>query len=309
MFERGIASSTASSYLTGWRSYINFCGQFQLQPLPLSEQTLCRFVAFLAQRSLSFQTVSVYLSACRFYHISAGLPDPDLPSFAHLTYVLRGLRRSGSGVRQIRLPITPEILSTIHAKWSNEHASFDRVMLWAAFCLGFFAFLRTGEFTCPSMGQFDESTMLAADDIAVDCRSNPSYLIIRLKRSKNDPFAQGVTLFVGKSYKSVCAVSAVLAYLAIRPSTRGPLFIFENGDVLSRQRLVLELRKVLQGIGIEASPYKGHSFRIGAATAAARAGISDSLIQSMGRWKSSAFMTYIRTPRDQLCRVANLLIP
>ena len=137
--------------------------------------------------SLSFCRISgptlSLLSNCigRFYHISAGLPDPDLPSFAHLTYVLRGLRRSGSGVRQIRLPITPEILSTIHAKWSNEHASFDRVMLWAAFCLGFFAFLRTGEFTCPSMGQFDESTMLAASDIAVDCRSNPSYLIIRLK--------------------------------------------------------------------------------------------------------------------------------
>jgi hypothetical protein len=45
---------------------------------------------------------------------------------------------------------------------------------------------------------------------------------------------------------------------------------------------------------------KGHSFRIGAATAAAIQGASDEDIQRMGRWKSQAFKRYIRIPVLQL---------
>lgn len=36
-----------------------------------------------------------------------------------------------------------------------------------------------------------------------------------------------------------------------------------------------------------------HSFRIGAATSAAKAGIEDSTIHMLGRWSSSAFLVYI----------------
>ena len=72
LFEQGVASSTLSSYITCWRCYCNFCRRYQLQLLPLMETTLFRFVAFLANRSLSPQTVSVYLSACRFFQIASG---------------------------------------------------------------------------------------------------------------------------------------------------------------------------------------------------------------------------------------------
>ena len=42
--------------------------------------------------------------------------------------------------------------------------------------------------------------------------------------------------------------------------------------------------------------YKGHSFRIGAATFAAECGFSDAQIRLMGRWQSDAFRKYIRSP-------------
>ena len=64
---------------------------------------------------------------------------------------------------------------------------------------------------------------------------------------------------------------------------------------------------MLGSSGVEASKYSGHSFRIGAATTAASAGIEDSLIKTLGRWESTAYLLYIRVPRDQLTAVSRRL--
>ena len=258
-------------------------------------------MAYLAKNSLCFTTISSYLSACRFYQILAGLPDPSLSDFSQLGYVLRGVRRTASSQHRRRLPVTPDLLRAVWVAWSRDSLNFNRVMLWAAFCLGFFGFLRAGEFTCPSLEKFDCSSMLAVGDVWVDSRTDPRCLTVRLKRSKCDPFGSGVLVYVGRTFRPLCPVAAMLSYLAIRPPFPGPLFIFSDGTSLSRERLTVSLAQALRLAGLDASGYSGHSFRIGAATAAAQAGISDSLIQTLGRWKSSAFMTYIRTPKETLC--------
>lgn len=88
----------------------------------------------------------------------------------------------------------------------------------------------------------------------------------------------------------------------------GPLFIFKDGAPLSRPLLVTHLREVLAKAGIDTAHYSGHSFRIGAASTAAEAGFSDSFIQTLGRWKSSAFMAYLRTPIHDLAAASTRLV-
>ena len=80
-------------------------------------------------------------------------------------------------------------------------------------------------------------------------------------------------------------MSALLAYLVVRPSTPGPLFVFHDGTPLSRARLVTQLHvhEVLSQIGLKVANCSGHSFRIGAVTTAARAGLSDLFTQTLGR--------------------------
>ena len=53
--------------------------------------------------------------------------------------------------------------------------------------------------------------------------------------------------------------------------------------------------------------YAGHSFRIGAATSAAAAGIPAHMIQALGHWSSDAFKLYVRSSRDSLAPVSALL--
>ena len=56
--------------------------------------------------------------------------------------------------------------------------------------------------------------------------------------------------------------------------------------------------------GLQAKDYAGHSFRIGAATTAGARGVPDSTIKILGRWESSAYLLYIRTPRDHLASIS-----
>ena len=50
---------------------------------------------------------------------------------------------------------------------------------------------------------------------------------------------------------------------------------------------------ILKQIGLDDQKYNTHSFRIGVATSAKAAGVSDSHIKMLGRWQSSAYQLLI----------------
>ena len=87
----------------------------------------------------------------------------------------------------------------------------------------------------------------------------------------------------------------------------GPFFRFCNGQPLTRPRLVIEVKRALTRAGVNSDHYSGHSFRSGAATAAAERGVEDATIKMLGQWKSSAYQLYVRTPREQLAAISKKL--
>ena len=101
---------------------------------------------------------------------------------------------------------------------------------------------------------------------------------------------------------------AILGYMVQRGTGEGPFFTFEDGRWLTRERFVSEVRKALTELGYNCSLYAGHSFWIGAVTAAAQRRVQDSLIKTLGRWESTAYMVYIRTPPEVLCSVVSTLV-
>lgn len=128
-----------------------------------------------------------------------------------------------------------------------------------------------------------------------------------LKQSKTDPFRVGVSVFLGRTNTILCPVAAVLAYLAVRPSSQGPLFVFQDGSYLTRDKLVVHMWQGLRLMGVDPTCFSGHSFRIGAAMTAAQVGVEDATIKMLDQWESSAYQRYICTPRDQLASLSSRL--
>ena len=129
-----------------------------------------------------------------------------------------------------------------------------------------------------------------------------------IKASKTDLFRHGIPLFIGRTNNDLCPVIAMMSYLAIWGNSPGPLFLFANGQFLTRQRLVEHLRSALALAGIDCFAYCRHSFRIGTTTTAAARGIQDATIKMLGRWQSSAYQRYIRTPREDLAAISSFSV-
>ena len=305
LIRNSLAPSTQRAYGAAQAQYCNFCRLINAKPIPASEQLLVLFAAYMAQKCC-YSTIRVYLSAVRHLHISNGYGDP-LAGALQLNLTLRGVKRKKPQTGDARLPITPLILQKILEVVRRDPQNYTNLMMWAACCLGYFAFLRCGEFTVN--GKFDSTVHLSDQDIAVDDYNSPTILSILLRQSKTDQDKVGITLFVGRTGQDICPLSSMIPYLVSRREKfpRGALFVTERGLPLSRLVLVAWLKTALSSVGIDATHFTGHSFRIGAASTASARGIADSTIQTLGRWKSDSFKRYIRMPRQELAELSSTL--
>lgn len=82
---------------------------------------------------------------------------------------------------------------------------------------------------------------------------------------------------------------------------------FSQSRPVTKSWFVDQLRPILAAAGLPQFHFAGHSFRIGAATTEAMAGVEDSTIQTLGRWSSAAYLQYVRIPREQLARLSATL--
>lgn len=306
----GLAPATHKSYDSAKRRFLQFCSRAQLNPLLVTENLLCRYVAHLAEDGLAPKTIKLYLSAVRHLQLSMNLPDPKIGEMARLEQVVKGVKREytkkAHDTRE-RLPITPELLIKMKHMWSQNPTKFDHIMLWAACCVCFFAFLRSGEVTVPSDASYDSSVHLNIADIAVDNTANPSMVKIEIKASKTNQFRRGVDIFLGRAYNQLCPVEALMAYVARRGQDPGLLFRFEDHWLLTKDCFVAKVQEALSSVGINAKAYSRHSFRIKAATTAGRKGVSSEKIQALGRWESSAYLLYIRIPWEELASISKVI--
>ena len=217
-FTSGLATGTLRAYTSAKKRYMQFCSHFKLAPLPLTEKTVGLFATYLAAQGLTPQSITSYISAIRHLQIAAGLGAPQTEQWAGLHYVIRGIKRTHADMpNRVRLPITPSILLRLAEVWSTGAVEnhYESRLLWAACCLGYFGFLRVGEFTATGVGHTASSSLQIAD-VTGNSHPCPSVIKVWLKKAKTDPFGKGVNIYLGKSSQRICPVAAILNYIAVR---------------------------------------------------------------------------------------------
>ena len=283
-----LAVSSQRTYASGFNSYLSFCSRLNCVTFPLEESTLELYVCSLA-RKLAFSTIKTYLCSIQYYSILNGF-STRISSMDCLYYVLRGIRGYIGSTRQRtrRQPITIQQLHHFHQWITTRYSDFDSSMLKAATSVAFFGLLRSSEY-CSQYRHRSSAATLARNDI----KFSNNLILLHLRESKTDPFKEGVVLRIGSTNSSVCPVQALSRYIMTRGNTEGPLFMFQDGSLLTRSVMSTMLSSCFPGLSLNT-----HSFRIGGASSAASNGFTDAAIQILGRWSSDAYKRYLHYSDD-----------
>ena len=161
--------------------------------------------------------------------------------------------------------------------------------------IAFFAALRIGEITIAS-GKSPQN-LIKFNQITILRNASGSYMGIKLtlRFFKHSNPAQPVVLFI-RTDKPICPISILVKYQELRGAAAGPLFCWPNNSPITRKFFTGVLNAALTFCGLDVFSYKSHTFRIRAASHATAKGLSDAQIRELGRWKSNAFLRYIRSP-------------
>ena len=187
--------------------------------IPITPEKATLFAAYLGAEGLAAATVESYLAALHHYRLLLE-PASPCPSFRtpYMKLLLRSIKRvrACEGPQTIRLPITTTLMHRIKESLHVAPKDYGNLLTWAAYCTGFFGFLRCGEFLLPDGAQFDPSTHLFLADLAFAGSSYQGVIRLRIKAFKTDQGRVGTTIVLASTGKDICPVLALLDYLESR---------------------------------------------------------------------------------------------
>lgn len=291
LISSSLQPSSLPTYKRAWNLFYNFFHTtFPGLPvvLPISAPNLALFIAYLFDRHYACSTVNTYISALSYSHKLLGFSDTSKVFF--IVQMLKGYGKLSARV-DVRLPITLPILHKILTLSPDISLSGYELCLFRAMCsLAFHACLRVGEMVVTN----NTNPVLSFADVTqlFDASNNVISLRVTFRDYKHSYNQDHVSIIVQRQ-NTFCPVNILLEYISKRGTNPGPLFLL-NGLPVQRQYFCGLLTMAIRLCGLDPTRYKGHSFRIGAASHAAERGLSDARIRSMGRWKSNAFLRYIR---------------
>lgn len=304
MLAHSLAETTRAGYRSAIASLASFCAQQKLQlGFPVSPDTLCLWMAAVSCK-LTYGSIRVYLHGIGTTHTELGMPSP-LDSKLLWRMFAAVKRLQGAQASKQKLPITTELLLSLE-RW-QVCGTVPGLSLRAAMWLGTCGLLRSGEF---ALSGRSSRCLRRSDLVFLDAAQHrltapedwprAACMRVHLAASKTDPFRHGVDVLVSNAH----ARRAMTEYMQTRNIGADDAALFVGGDgnaPLTVAELLKHTRALLAAAGIaDASKYAGHSFRRGGATSLHYAGVPDSLIRVMGRWRSFTFARYIDVPFDKV---------
>jgi len=278
---QAIEQSTARGYATGACDYVRFCLSHSL-PIDPTTTTLTHYIAYTSQFIASSPR---YLSGARHF-LSVLYPAFDA-NRAHplVQATIRGSRKVRADPVHRKLPLRPHHLAHF-MKLAEASGSYDDLLFVVILSCGFYACHRIGELVQKNdQSLFDSRKVIKRASLTFALRQAQYHLPYH----KADPFFRGTLILLG-SHDKACPVWLLSSYVTWRDTIhhgRSPLFLMEQGHHPTRQWFD---RRFFSSFD---RSFGGHSLRAGGATYFASLGLSEDIIQALGRWSSQAWKVYI----------------
>lgn len=277
LLDASVASSTAKVYRQHEMEYLEFCDALGLSAVGrASKKAVQYWVASLSGRGLGHGTVLSRLSAIRHMFRRCGVPiefESD-----RLQLILKGLKRSPQSAKGLKQPVTVSHLRRLCG--AADHLGGGARGFRAMVAVAFFGFLRPSEFCESKAGHH-----LRWGDVKF-AKDGGCVLELRSYKHSLEPAKISIGCVPARCPQPVVLLKD---YCGSRSGVRKGDSLF---DMSTREfgRLLGEMCEVA-AIKTKITP---HCFRHGGATWASRQGWSDSRIRTHGRWRSGAYISYIR---------------
>jgi hypothetical protein len=326
-----VQESTRETYAVGWRRWIAFNNWFGTDPWlrapplswnPVEGGTPLKFkdfvaVSFMQQlcnaEKLCPGTVGVYMSGVR-HHLRVANQDISFlesPSISAARTALTLIyRRDNPVAGKKALPFTCDMLLFARNNAFNTGSALDECIV----CVKEFMTVCMARVSEAIPGKPNVTHWLREDDVCFGLRDgrivSASYIchygwdcvrsvIIRIRSAKNDIEGEGhrfeyFTAPIGedRAFDIVQDMYNWAVRAQLKPGA--PFFSYRGEWTLSYNVLSKAIKKVASCMGLDPTRYRPHSLRIGGASMLAAAAVPDYVIQKQGRWKSLAFLEYIR---------------
>ena len=290
------APNTLKAYGHEWKTFLHWCQKHDCLALPAQPRTIALFVTWQGRSDYDVGTIRLGLAAIRYFHAERRLSSPIDETVRE---VVSGIARKQARMKDPNIRPGKEALPVeILRRISSALLGGDPVDVRdrAAILVGFASAWRRSELE-----------RLPISGVTV----TPEGATLRLVYSKGDQEGKGceTQLHYGQ-HELTCPVHALEAYLQVRGSAPGPLFVRTRRVLRARSRVLSAdlpltgtgvcgiLKDALLRIGEDPDNFGAHSLRSGMITAADAKQVNLRVIMEHTRHKRlDTVMRYIKHPR------------
>ena len=273
------APNTLKSYYADARAFVDWCGQRNVEPFPITSETLCVYIECLQVNS-AYSTIRRRIASLRRLNKMLGFEDHTRTEEVYLA--IRRLKRSKCLVQSQAVGINHDILiKMIAAQPDTLAGTRNRALL----SLGYDFLARRSELVA-----------IRSDDLKF---TPDGALKGMIRKSKTDQYGKGRLVFGSER-----SATLVRKWLRLKPAEIQPIFCAINhgrcedraicdrniNDIIKRS--VVKVKRCERPSDLEVS---GHSLRVGAAQDLLISGYDLATIMRAGGWSDpSTVSRYLR---------------
>ena len=269
-------ANTRRAYDQAWRRFVAWTEVRGAVALPATSELAAAFLAELAEEGLSVATLRLQKAALAKVHRSAG--HQDHTDNEGVKRVMAGIARANGRPQRQAKPLTAEALAAVKATANAPRQHQGRVRRGESardaerrgrVDVALLSVLRDG------LLRRSEAAELRWGDVE---RQEDGVALLHIRRSKTDPEAEGVVLYIGQEATQALQVIMPEDTAVVDPARR----VFE----LSASQIGRRIDAAAKAAGL-GEGFTGHSGRVGMAQDLAASGVELPELMTAGRWKSS----------------------